>query len=68
MIKWEEDDIPHRYTGTDGFGVIVSIRQADMPDTDFLHINLMIYLENSVEDPRPAVQRAVDLLRKEFGI
>lgn len=62
------------HTGTDGFGVVVSAKQAtswdggQRLDQHLLHIDLMVFLGEPVADPRPAIEAAIKTLREELGM
>jgi hypothetical protein len=65
-IEWEKP-ILGTHTGTDGLGVVVNCKQVQM-GTPFLHIDLVVYLETSIADPRPAIEAAIQTLREELGM
>jgi hypothetical protein len=69
-IEWDAPDHPiaGRYTGTDGIGTIVLAKQSQSPTSGFiLNIDIILYLEERVEDPRAAIEAAVAALKKELG-
>lgn len=72
-IEWE-DPVGVNHAGTDGLGVVVTARQMRVPSWSgvgtqtILHIDLIVYLEEPIDDPRPAIEAAIATLRKELGL
>lgn len=68
-IDWQ-DPIAGSHTGTDGLGVVVTAKQARSVGRNgyTLHIDTLVYLDTLLADPRPAIEAAIQTLRKELGM
>lgn len=70
-IEWSESVMTAGWcSGSDGEGVVVICKQARSPNTDqtILKLDIVLYLEEPVKDPRPSIEEAVKTLRIALGM
>ena len=68
-IEWDSTVAGrHRHAGTDGLGVVVTARKVISGGQQLLHIDILVYLDEQVSDPRPAIEAAVQTLREQLGM